>query len=223
MRAKASSSKIDPRSPSRSEAKREMPAAKTTPPGLQHAPRLREGREAIDPIGEVVEGAEEEDGVGGAVSEREASRVAHPHARQPSGGPRVRSRPGLLDVERHGVHEVHVVPLLGEPEGVGSGRAAHVEHDAGRRSKVAGDELPCPRPLEGEVGLFEPALLATQGVVAQDLVGRAHLAHRARVWVSVQRMNHSWQVRSSFGSRMPWGWRGRTRRSVGTPTARSAL
>ena len=78
-----------------------------------------------------------------------------------------------------------LVALLREPEGVGPGRPAHVEHDAGGARKVPRDELLRPRPLEGEVRLLEPALLAAQGVVAQDLVGRVRVAQR--VYFSVQR------------------------------------
>ncbi len=141
---------------------REEPASR-----LQHAAGLGEGGQAVGPLEEVVERAQQKQHVHARVGPIEGPGISDRRAGEPARRPVGRPLESLLDVQGHGVHEVHGVPSLGEPERVGPRRAAHVEHDAGRGREVAVQDVSGAGALQ-EV-LVQPAALLAQRVVVQDL------------------------------------------------------
>jgi hypothetical protein len=84
------------------------------------------------------------------------------------------------DQPRRRVEQPHVVPLLGEPEGVGSGGAADVEHDRRRSRRMSEDQLAGAELLEAERAELEAGFLGRPVVVGLDVgieVGRRWLGH----------------------------------------------
>jgi hypothetical protein len=142
-------------------------------PGAEDPPRFAERGQAIGPLGQVVEGAEEEDGVGAGVGVVQAAGVAHGQRRDGVVGLAGRGAAGLLDVERHGVDQVHRVASGGQPARVDAGAAADVEHHRRRRGQVPGEQLLRARALELVLPGGQPPGLQPQLVVLLDLSGEA--------------------------------------------------
>ena len=98
-------------------------------PWSKHTPRLAKGREAVVAFRQVIEGAEEENGVGEGIGLGECPGVAH-LARSEDRGCISPAR--LEDEPLRCVDEVNLVSLGGQSERIDPGGASHVD-DAGRR------------------------------------------------------------------------------------------
>ena len=141
------------------------PDGEEEPAGPQHPARFAEGPDAIGALGQVVERAQQQDGVHGRVRFLEPARVSHAQAGHGRLGLERRGLSRLLDVERHRVHEMHAISARGEPGCVDAGAAAHVEDGAGRRRQVAQDDLLRARELDQPVGLEQTPGFSPSGVV----------------------------------------------------------
>jgi hypothetical protein len=109
--------------------------------GLQNAKRLPQGHVPVARVLQMIERAQQQHGVSGAIRPIEAACVPDGAARD--GGPGVCGlRAGLVDHPRDRIDEMNLVAALREPPGVDAGAAAHVQHHAWRRGQEALDELP---------------------------------------------------------------------------------
>jgi hypothetical protein len=97
---------------------------------------------------EVVERPEQEGDVCTVVVDRERPRVADDGGGERRVGLRGGWRSGLLDVQRHRVHEVDLVALGGQRQRIDAGRAADVEHRGGGRGQEARQQLARAQELE---------------------------------------------------------------------------
>ena len=73
-----------------------------------------------------------------------------------------------VDEARHGVEQANIVATFRQPESVGPGSAADVEHDAGRIGKVAQDQLAAARFLEAEDIELETGLFRRLVIIIPD-------------------------------------------------------
>ena len=142
------------------------------PAGAQRAPRLGQGAGAVAGLGQVVERPEHEHHVDAGVGERQLAGVAH-HRGGEWRGPRGRSGARLLDVQRDGVEQVHLVALAGQRQRVGAGRPADVEDGGRRRGQEARQQLERAQELEAPPVAEAPFLVAAV-VVGGDLVLVGH-------------------------------------------------
>lgn len=126
---------------------------------LERAVCLAEGLDAVRPVGEVIERAEEEYCVDGFAFARECAGIALAD----SGKAEMRC---LFEVFVNGVEEVDGVAEGGEPCGVGSGAPADVEDSEGRLPKAALDDLLSAMEFEQAGAAFE-----TGGFVGLSVVG----------------------------------------------------
>src|SRR5262249_8041877 len=79
--------------------------------------------------------------------------------------------PGLLHEPRHRVDEMHLISPLGQPEGVGTGRAADIENGRRWRWQIAKHYLLPARDLPPRGSRGKASLLRYFIVVAGDLFG----------------------------------------------------
>ena len=147
-------------------------------PARPHDPRALPQR--IDPFGPVeqmVERPEQQHGVHAG-----AGQAGVPHVADRGADPRHpgRLRRELLDVQRHQVPVLDLVPERGQPQRVPSRPAADVRDHGGRRRKPAQHDLGGPGELEF------PAPVAQPFPLHAPLVVRAHGAvvrlHATRLW-----------------------------------------
>lgn len=117
---------------------REQPTART-----QHAQRLTQRQHSIVPIGQVVERSQQQDDIERPI--RMGQRTGIPHLR---GDPRV-GRLRLLDVQVDRIHEMHVMPSLGDPARVHTRPTTDIQ-DAKRSTtrKVVVQQLLSARQLQ---------------------------------------------------------------------------
>ena len=208
--AKTSWSKTAPRRPSRSEAKRETAAARRAAGPEDAGPRRARpgGRGARS--GDRGGRAATPSGFASAKSRRRAS-PTRAEARRPSPSRLTPPAPGARAAgpgRRDG-------PRSRGPRARRSRRRPLRRRRGRGRAAPAGDVAPAPAcaPVRGEstprrAGPSRRRARRRRG--SRPVAGgRSSPVHRPGVYFSVQRRNHSWQVRSSFGSRGPWGWRGR--------------
>ncbi len=141
------------------------------PARLEHAGRLAEGHDALRALDQMIERAQEQDGVGAGIGIFEPARIAQPAGGQGSVWLARRGRLGLLDVERHGIDQMHAIAQGGEPAGVDSGAAPHVQHGSGRGGEAAENDLLGARELDDAVALEEALGLAALVVVGLRLAG----------------------------------------------------
>jgi hypothetical protein len=131
-------------------------------------PGLGQGADPVGPLGQVVQGTEEQHGVHPGVRLLEPPGVPDGRRGQwrrgllPGGGQ------GLLDVQGHRVDEVDLVAAGGQRQGVHPGRAADVQDHGRRVREVPGQQLPGPGPLQVP-GVGQPLPLGHGGIVAGDL------------------------------------------------------
>jgi hypothetical protein len=159
------------------------------PARAQHPPRLGEGPDPVAAVGQVVQGAQQQDGVDAGVGPLEPAGVTHAGAGQraprllPGGAQR------LLDVDGHRVDQVDLVAPRGQGQGVHASGPADVQDDRGCRRQVPDQQLPGADPLKAQGP--EPPLLRHLGVVGGDLaVEPLVIGHRAgtairRPWPSI--------------------------------------
>ncbi len=149
------------------EAKREMTAAASTP-GAQDAPCLGQRPRAVGGLGQVVERAEREDGVGARVGEGQLAGVADPRRGDRRAGLRGGGRARLVDVQRHRVEQVDLVARARQRQRVGARGAADVEHDGRRGGQEALEQLDGAQELQ-PAPRGEAPLLVAAVVEAGDL------------------------------------------------------
>ena len=101
------------------------------PVGAQDTPCLEQRTKSLASLGQVVERTEQEYGVGLIRSVVQLPCVSL--ADTGKGTTRVLRRARLLQVERHGVDQVHRVTACGEPARIVPGTPANVQHDRRRR------------------------------------------------------------------------------------------
>jgi hypothetical protein len=132
--------------PSSRAANRQMPGGDHHPAWPHHPGRLGQRRRPVGRLDQVVERAEEEDGVegGGRVGEGDGVGPLHPDRLRPGGG--------RLDVDGDGVEQGDPVAEAGQPGGVAAGPAAGVEDRGRRRRQPPGQQLLGPQPLERPPG-----------------------------------------------------------------------
>src|SRR5262245_21991890 len=68
---------------------------------------------------------------------------------------------------------MHLISPLGQPEGVGTGRAADVKNGSGRGRQVSEHDLLCAGKLQLRRSRREPTLLRYLVVVARDFFGES--------------------------------------------------
>jgi hypothetical protein len=96
--------------------------------------------------------------------------------------------PRLLDMERHGIDEVNVIPTLGEPDRISPRTATDVRNDGRRRGEIPLEQTPRAGELERAWTMRESVALETLGVVGRDLVGVVRrIAHGSTSSVSTPR------------------------------------
>ena len=163
------------------DAKREIAAAASTPPGRSTRRASTSAPDSVGPVGEVVQGAEQQGGVDAGVGPVQPPGVPDGGAGQRGGWLLGRGAQGLLDVQRQRVDEVDLVALGGQGQGVDPGGPADVQHDRGWGWQVAAEQLPGADPLQAPGP--EPLLLGHAGIVSGDLrVERHYSRGRVAMW-----------------------------------------
>jgi hypothetical protein len=56
--------------------------------------------------------------------------------------------PRLLYMKFHGIDQMHLIPLLREPESVNTGPASNIENNGWRRRKLASEDCLGTKPLK---------------------------------------------------------------------------
>ena len=139
----------------------------------QDALRFCQRLQSFSPLGQMVEGAQEEDDVGGPVATREPAGVAC------LGGDPFVCRGGLLDVKGYRVDQVHAVAQIGKPCGVLPRPTPDVNDVEGPLGEEAADQFLRALELEG-AGLHAPVqslrFLAVL-VVGADCLVDLHAPH----------------------------------------------
>jgi hypothetical protein len=116
--------------------------------------------------------------IGALVFDRQLARVADDHGGEWRSGLCGRGRPGLLDVQCHGVHEVYLIALGGQRQRVGAGRATDVEHGGGRGGQHARQQLARAQELE-PCPVAQATLLLSALVVGGDVALVGHARQRS--------------------------------------------
>jgi hypothetical protein len=84
----------------------------------------------------VVEGSEEEHSIGARLRHAQCASVAHVGTGERRSQAIARGGARLLDVQRHGIHQVDLVPAFGQPDRVSPGAAADIGDNGRRRWEV---------------------------------------------------------------------------------------
>jgi hypothetical protein len=165
--------------------------------GAEHAARLAQRLRTVGRLGQVVERAEQQHGVGGPVFELERPRVAQPRADA--------RRPRLFDVQLDRVDQLDVVAALDQRDGVGARPAADVEDARRRRRQQPPEQVQRalaldPRPGRQPVALEPELVVRVEGVV-EAAHGRASSSRHACSTSMNERPNAA-----SIAGRGPPGW-----------------
>jgi hypothetical protein len=113
----------------------------------------------------VVEGPEQQHGIGAGVGAAERPGIAD------LGGQPAAAQIGdrLLDVPGRQVDQVHLVAVVQQPRGVHPGGAADIEHPGGRRWQVPSEDVPRAHQLQLAEPAAEAILLPLRLVVPDDV------------------------------------------------------
>ena len=126
--------------------------------------------ESFVAVGQVVQRAEQQDGINLSRSPGQMARITLTDARQRSVCLSFRTSSRRVNMQRHGLDQMHFVALFGEPQRVVARCPADIQHYGRRSGQVAHQEILRPpafefAPIVIEALVFEPA-----AVVGEDFL-----------------------------------------------------
>ena len=139
---------------------------------MQDSPRFVQRAKPLATLCQVIQRSEQEDGIDLSVCPVQPARIAATDARERSMRLGRRARPRLLEMQRHGIYQVHRVAACREPRRVLARATADVQHDRWRHRQVPQEQLFGPAAFELAFVAIEPLVLLSARVEVEHFAGR---------------------------------------------------